>query len=72
MHTVSHLHLTSLFITFHSKCGIDIGLIKGEAQQISDGHGAEGVMRPTPLTYILLLNTINEKHTFQNYWLFSV
>jgi hypothetical protein len=55
---VAHLrfcHLGQFFVEpsypqFHSKCGISKGLIKGEAQQISDGHGAEGRTMPTPHT----------------------
>jgi hypothetical protein len=33
---------------FHSKCGIDEGLIKGEAQQTSDGRGAGTGWGPPP------------------------
>jgi hypothetical protein len=32
----------------HSKSGINKGLIKGEAQNISDGHGARAGLWPTP------------------------
>jgi hypothetical protein len=46
------LYMRPKFTWFHSKCGINKWLIKGEAQQFSYGCLAEGQTRPTPLTYI--------------------
>jgi hypothetical protein len=42
---------------FHSKCGIDKGLIKEEAQQTSDDRGAGAGWGPPLIhTYMLIFN----------------